>query len=60
MQYGHCRGDPMGLFVLTLTDVVRVVRSVSIDAGGFLQRDTDADGYGNFCDPELDNNVAIN
>jgi len=25
-----------------------------------IQRDTDDDGYGNFCDPDLDNNLIVN
>jgi hypothetical protein len=25
-----------------------------------LQRDTDSDGYGNFCDPDFDNNLIVN
>ncbi len=25
-----------------------------------LQRDTDFDGYGNFCDPDFDNNLIVN
>ena len=24
------------------------------------QRDTDADGYGNYCDPDFDNNLVVN
>jgi len=24
-----------------------------------MQRDTDADGYGNFCDPDFDNNLVV-
>lgn len=30
------------------------------DAGGYSQRDTDNDGYGNVCDPDLDNDGAVN
>ena len=30
------------------------------DAGGYSQRDTDGDGYGNICDPDLDNNLSVN
>ena len=30
------------------------------DAGGNIQRDTDADGYGNICDPDLDNDLSVN
>jgi len=30
------------------------------DAGGNVQLDTDDDGFGNICDPDLDNNCAIN
>ena len=30
------------------------------DAGGYSQRDTDNDGYGNICDPDFDNNGFIN
>jgi glycosylphosphatidylinositol phospholipase D len=29
------------------------------DAGGFSQRDTDADGYGNSCDPDFDNSGNV-
>lgn len=30
------------------------------DAGGHSQRDSDADGYGNMCDADLDNNLFVN
>ena len=30
------------------------------DAGGNVQLDTDADGYGNICDPDFDNNLIVN
>ncbi|NNF15504.1 MAG: hypothetical protein HKN70_02100, partial [Gammaproteobacteria bacterium] len=33
---------------------------VILDAGGQSQRDTDGDGYGNVCDPDLDNNGVVN
>lgn len=29
------------------------------DAGGYSQRDTDGDGYGNVCDPDLTNDLRI-
>ena len=29
------------------------------DAGGFSQRDTDDDGYGNVCDPDFDNSGNV-
>ena len=29
------------------------------DEGGFSQRDTDADGYGNLCDPDFDGNGVV-
>jgi len=29
------------------------------DKGGNIQRDTDGDGYGNVCDPDLDNNIIV-
>lgn len=32
---------------------------LSLDAGGNIQLDTDGDGYGNICDPDLDNNGVI-
>ena len=30
------------------------------DPGGNIQRDTDGDGYGNICDPDLDNDLVVN
>lgn len=30
------------------------------DAGGNVQRDTDGDGFGNACDPDVDNNGVVN
>lgn len=30
------------------------------DAGGNIQRDTDADGYGNLCDPDFNNDLFVN
>jgi len=30
------------------------------DAGGNIQLDTDGDGYGNICDPDLDNDGVVN
>lgn len=29
------------------------------DAGGFSQRDTDSDGYGNVCDPDFNQNLIV-
>ena len=31
-----------------------------IQISNFMQRDTDGDGFGNFCDPDLDNNGVVN
>ena len=31
-----------------------------IDISNVAQRDTDFDGYGNFCDPDFDNNLVVN
>ena len=33
---------------------------VNTDAGGNSQRDTDGDGFGNICDPDLNNDGIIN
>ena len=30
------------------------------DEGGNIQLDTDGDGYGNICDPDLDNDLIVN
>ncbi len=49
------------VFAATDTDVDGVIDSSDncIQVQNPLQRDTDSDGYGNFCDPDFDNNLIV-
>ncbi len=48
-------------FAATDTDSDGIIDSSDncIQVENPLQRDTDADGYGNFCDPDFDNNLIV-
>ena len=49
------------IFAATDTDGDGVIDSSDncIQVKNSLQRDTDVDGYGNFCDPDFDNNLIV-
>jgi hypothetical protein len=48
--------------VIDVNDNCAVVANGPVipDAGGNIQRDTNGDGYGNICDPDLDNDLVVN
>jgi hypothetical protein len=41
-------------------DLIREIMDNCTQVANTDQRDTDADGYGNICDPDFDNNLVIN